>query len=99
MTGECSGIDFLDDDTTKQEILGCCADWRSYYGSDVFFVLHFEINKLRLLSVHRLTDEVCSVSVLIDKIAHISRIANIGRCVMILPYVTINPNVLTECSD
>lgn len=95
-TGEYSFIDFLDDDATKEGILGCCADWRRYCGPDVFFYPAFGNNKSRLWWINRLTDEGCNVPVLIHKTAYISTTAKIGRGVVILPHATINTNVVIE---
>jgi acetyltransferase-like isoleucine patch superfamily enzyme len=94
--GEYSRIDFLDDDATKNGILGCCADWRCYCGSDVFFYPAFGNNQTRLLWIRRFINNNCNVPVLIHKTAYISATAKIGKGVVVLPNVTINTDVVIE---
>lgn len=95
-SGEYDRIDFLDDDLTRDGVLGCCADWRSYRGSETFFYPAFGNNSSRLAWIERLVNEGFRVPSLIHKTAYISPTVEIGSGVVILPHATINTDVVIE---
>ena len=88
--GRFGQIDFLDDFSTWERVVGKCGDFPKFQSEDTVFFVAFGDNEMRSNWLRRLFDAGAPVINIIHPTAYISPTAALGRGVAILPKALVN---------
>ncbi len=92
-TGRYSDIFFLDDNSTHEKVVGCCADYKKHIAMDTEFYPAFGNNEARILWLDRFEMAGAKLLTLVDPSAYVSPSAEIGEGTIVLPRAVVNTNV------
>lgn len=88
--GRYDSVRFLDDNDTRDDILGKCADYANFADGDTEFYPAFGNNEMRMKWITELIEKDIPVPTIIHPTAYISPTVTIGMGTVILPKAAIN---------
>lgn len=87
-------VDFLDDNSDADDVIGRCDEFLRFAGSETEFYPAFGNNELRLEWVRRLQSAGCIVAVIVHSSAYVSPRAVLAAGTAVLPKAVINTSVM-----
>lgn len=96
-SGKYSEMHFLDDNSTDEQVIGKCLEFRNYISSDIEIYLAFGNNEVRLQWMEKIEVAGGTVPTIIHNTAYVSPEAIIEHGCVVLPKAIINTNVTVKC--
>lgn len=84
-SGEYQPICFLDDHSTREDVVGKCADYANFLAEDTVLYPAFGNNEMRLIWIDKLLAEGANILTLVHLTAYVSPRATVGAGTAVLP--------------
>lgn len=88
--GKYESIHFLDDNDTRDDVLGKCSDYSGFADGNTEFYPAFGNNELRMKWINELLEKGMNFATIIHSSAYISSTVTVGAGTVILPKAAIN---------
>ncbi len=91
-----SDIIFLDDNSTAEDVVAKCSEYKNFISSDTAIYPAFGNNEVRLRWIERIEAAGGEVPTLIHQTAYVSPEATVGKGAVVLPQAIINTGVTVK---
>lgn len=95
-TGKYESVQFLDDQSTAEDVLDTCNQFVRFMDDDTAFYPAFGSNEVRIGWLNRLMGMGCTLATIVHPSAYVSPTAKILPGTVVLPHAVVNTNCVVK---